>query len=301
MRYTYSHEHLDHEGNYNSCIHRFKPDEANAPPILLIHGSIEDSRIFYSSSGKGYAPFLAKNGFDVFVPDLPGKGKSRPSAAKNFKHGQKDFIDKDLNDYLNYIRKIHGEKPIRMGAHSWGGVLILAWYAKYGSGQKIGPMTFFGSKRRVGVIGLRRFFVLDLMWSGVGTLSTALSGYLPAKKLGFGSENEPADFYRETNKWVYSKNWIDPESEDNIAERLKTLDLPPILFFSAIKDFVLGHPRDVERLMQETGSESASHLLLAKHLGNLKDYNHIDMLTAPECPEDHFRLAVHWLKTGNLK
>lgn len=301
MKYAYSFEHLEHGGNYNSCMHRFKPDDESALPILLIHGSIEDSRIFYSSSGKGYAPFLARNGFDVFVPDLPGKGKSRPPAGSEFKHSQQDFIEKDFNDYLSHIRKFYPEKEVRMGAHSWGGVLILAWYARFGKNQDLGPMTFFGSKRRVGVMNLRRFFVLDLMWSGVGSLSTALAGFLPAKKLGFGSQNEPADFYRETNKWVYSKNWIDPSSGENIAERLKKLNLPPILFFSAIKDFVLGHPTDVERLMQETGSDKAEHVLLAKHLGNSRDYNHIDMLTAPECPEDHFRLALNWLKTGNLK
>ena len=29
-------------------------------PVLLLHGSIENGRIFYSESGKGFAPWLAE-------------------------------------------------------------------------------------------------------------------------------------------------------------------------------------------------------------------------------------------------
>jgi predicted alpha/beta hydrolase len=282
-------------------MHRFQPNSEKGIPILLVHGSIEDSRIFHSSSGKGLAPYLAKRGFDVFAPDLPGKGKSVPPAGTKLKHSQSDFIHRDLGDYLAYIRTFYPGEKIRFGAHSWGGVLILAWYAEYGKAHETGNMVFFGSKRRIAVKSARRFFAIDLMWSGVGQLTTALAGYLPAKKLRFGSANEPAQFYLQTNKWVYSVEWTDPETGKNIPELLRNKKVPPILYFAAIKDHVLGNPSDVEKLMNETGSDEAAFVLLAKHNGNARDYNHIDMLTAPECPEDHFPLAEHWLKTGNLQ
>lgn len=282
-------------------MHRFRASSKQGIPILLIHGSIEDSRIFHSSSGKGFAPYLAKKGFDVFAPDLPGKGKSIPKVGKDLNHSQSDFIHRDLTDYLSFIRRFYPEEKIRFGAHSWGGVLILAWYALYGNPNQIGNMVFFGSKRRVAVKSARRFFVLDLMWSGLGKLSTAIAGYLPARSLRFGSENEPAEFYRQTNEWVYSKKWIDHQSGKDIARLLRSKSIPPVLYVAAIKDHVLGNPTDVERLMVETGSDETSFLLLAKNNGNMRDYNHIDMLTAPECPEDHFPLAALWLKSGILK
>jgi len=296
----YSSDFIRHPGGYSSCMHRYRPAAGSGAPVLLIHGSIEDSRIFHSASGKGFAPFLAKSGFDVFIPDLPGKGMSRPKVKEGLRHGQTEFIHLDLPDYFSYIKRYYPDRKVQLGAHSWGGVLILAWYALYGQKDEVGNMVFFGSKRRISVKTLRRFFVIDLMWTGMGNLSTSLAGFLPAKKLGFGSENEPAEFYRQTNKWVYSKEWIDGKTGADIPRLLKSKGLPPILYFAAIKDRVLGNPLDVERLMNEAGGDEDAFVLLSKHHGNAKDYNHIDMLTASECPEDHFPMAVNWLNTGNL-
>ena len=62
-------------------------NQLNAPPALMIHGSVENGRIFYSNSGKGFAPFLASKGFDVFVPDLRGRGNSIPAISQNTNYG----------------------------------------------------------------------------------------------------------------------------------------------------------------------------------------------------------------------
>jgi predicted alpha/beta hydrolase len=282
-------------------MHRFSPTAGSGIPVLLIHGSIENSRIFYSSSGKGFAPFLSQEGFDVFVPDLPGKGQSTPKAAKDFEHSQQQFIDDDFNDYISYIRSFYPTAKIRLGGHSWGGVLALAWYAKFGASETTGPMVFFGSKRRLATKSLSRMFMIDIMWSAVGKLSTSLVGYLPAMKLKMGSDNEPAQFYRETAKWVRSDDWHDLQSREDLAAMLQSKDLPPALFFAGINDKVLGNPLDVKRLMAETGSDLNTFILLSKKNGHAKDYDHIDMLTARTCPEDHFPRAAEWLKAGNLK
>ncbi|MCZ4407640.1 alpha/beta fold hydrolase [Cryomorphaceae bacterium 1068] len=301
MKERYSSELIQHPKGYQTCIHRFTPNEGCGIPVLLIHGSIENSRIFYSASGKGFAPFLAQKGFDVFVPDLPGKGKSTPKAARGFEHSQQQFIDGDFNDYIRYIRSFYPTKKIRVGGHSWGGVLALAWYAKFGTTETIGPMVFFGSKRKLATRSLSRLFMIDIMWSAVGNLSTSMMGYLPAVKLKMGSDNEPAHFYRETAKWVRSAKWCDFQTGEDMAAKLQCKTLPPALFFAGINDKVLGNPQDVRRLMAETGGDSTEFILLSKKNGNHKDYDHIDMLTARTCPEDHFPMAAEWLTAGNLK
>lgn len=38
--------------------------------VLLLHGAIENGKIFYTEKNKGFAPFLAKNGYNCFVADL---------------------------------------------------------------------------------------------------------------------------------------------------------------------------------------------------------------------------------------
>jgi pimeloyl-ACP methyl ester carboxylesterase len=60
-------------------------------PVLL-HGAIENGRIFYSRSGRGLAPFLAREGFDAFVADLRGRGDSQPPIGPRSSHGQTESI-----------------------------------------------------------------------------------------------------------------------------------------------------------------------------------------------------------------
>jgi len=277
-----------------SAVHRFRTDDSKTP-VLLIHGSMESSRIFYSKSGKGFAPFIARSGFDVFAIDIAGKGQSKPIASKKISHSQADFIHRDMIKYLSYIRDFYPDVPIRIGAHSWGGVLALAWYAHYGTLENTGPMVFFGTKRRIGVFHLKRVFMVDVMWSGLGYISGALLGYVPTGKLKLGIEDEPHGFFKETNHWVYSKKWMDKKTGKDISKLLRGKEKPPILHFAGVKDAVLGNPLDVERLIKETGDENTEMVLLGKANGNFKDYGHNDMLTAKEAPEDHFEIAANWL------
>lgn len=289
--------HIDLGGGLHSAVHRFNGGGA---PVLMIHGSIEDSKIFHSRSGKGFAPFLAKAGYDVFAPDLAGKGASRPKIARGFDHSQRDFLERDLNLYAEAIRRIHPEAPLRAAAHSWGGVLLLAWMARFAKDIPLGPAVFFASKRRISVMGARRLFMVDAVWSLAGIAATEVKGYLPAKSMGMGSENEPSTFYKQVNRWVYSKAWKDPVDGFDYGKALRNTVLPPVLYFAGKADKVLGHPKDVRRLAEETGAENSKFVLLGKHTGNLRDYGHIDLLTARECPEDHFPAALKWYRDGHL-
>ena len=63
---------------------------------------------------------------------------------------------------------------------------------------------------------------------------------------------------------------------------------------SAKADKVLGHPTDVRRFSAEMGS-ATRHTRLGRDNGNRLDYDHINMLTAPQAEEDHFPQILDWL------
>ena len=80
-------------------------ENAEGEPVFMIHGSIENGKIFYSKSGKGYAPYMASQGYDVFVVDLQGRGESTPTMNKNSHYGQLDVIKTDMPACIKKIQE----------------------------------------------------------------------------------------------------------------------------------------------------------------------------------------------------
>ena len=279
-------------------LKRFQPAQHKGI-VFMVHGSVENGRVFYSSSGKGIAPYLAKNGFDVFVVDLRGKGKSRPAVGKNSKHGQYEAITEDIPACIDYIKNTTGKTSLHLLAHSWGGVLCLCWFARYHSSVNIQSMVFMGTKRKIYIKSWEKRWKVDFFWNIIGNVASEIKGYLPAKSLRFGSDNEPKQFYKETNQWVYSDEWIDPRDGLNYKQALKNLNVPPILSLTGVQDTVLGNPYDVQFLMQEANAHDHRYVEVGKKYGFKHDYGHIDILTHPDAPTDHFPLVLDWLNTHN--
>ena len=105
--------------------------EADGPPILLVHGVMADGRIFYSDSGKGLAHFLADAGYDVFVADLRGRGRSTPKIDASSRHGLTEIICQDLPALHAAIHQLKGGQRLHWMAHSWGGVHMSSCLLRY--------------------------------------------------------------------------------------------------------------------------------------------------------------------------
>ena len=53
-------------------------------------------QIFYTEKGKGLGCYLAEQGFDVYVLDLRGRGKSTPLINAESDYGQHEAITHDI-------------------------------------------------------------------------------------------------------------------------------------------------------------------------------------------------------------
>ena len=88
--------------------------------------------------------------------------------------------------------------------------------------------------------------------------------------------------------------WQDPHDGFAYDEAASRVQWPPLWMISARADKVLGHPIDVRRFSTEMGSLTR-HTRLGLDNGNRLDYDHINMLTAPQAQEDHFPQILAWL------
>lgn len=270
---------------------------APAPPVLMLHGAIENGRIFYSESGKGLAPYLARNGYDVFVIDLRGHGKSTPPIDHTSRFGQTEAITEDIPACVEAVKRLCGRAPQQWIAHSWGGVLFSSVLARFPAyTELVGSMVYFGSKRTIRVWNIQRLLKVDLVWKWLCPLACRIAGYLPARLLRIGSDNETTKTYRQSAAWVRNDAWVDSDDGFDYGAAVRKISLPPIWYIAAVNDHALGHPRDVRNFMDSAGRQECRYTLLSRISGNQLDYDHINMLTHPEAENDHFPLVLRWLR-----
>lgn len=273
--------------------------DKKGPPVLMLHGSIENNRVFYSENGKGLAPYLASYGYDVFAANMRGRGKGEPSISKDSSFGQTEEIIEDIPAFMNKIIEIKGDVKQYWIAHSWGGVLMSShlarapWHVDH-----VQAMVYFGSKRYVNAINFTRLFQIDLFWRWICRIIALRKGYLDGSKLplNVGSDKETIKTHLHCKLWATRDKWIDPDDGFDYGQAIKNVKLPPILYFAAANDRCLGHPKDVIRFVKESKQENHKYILLSKKNGNLHNYDHISMLTHTDAVNDHFPFVLKWLR-----
>lgn len=274
---------------------RFQPERIHGLPILCWHGAIESGRIFHSRSGKGMAPWLARQGHEVMVIDQRGRGSASPRPARGVSFSQREVIIDEVATALATCLNLSGQSRCHIMAHSWGGVLIAAHLARVPSSrERVASQVYFGTKRRVRVQNPSKWLYIDLIWKGLAPLARRMCGYLPARSLRWGSDDEYAASHADSVAWVRETAWRDPEDGFDYAAALAHGGLPPTLHLAGHRDRALGHPRDVTRFVEECGPHRHAVRVLGCENGQGRDYGHLDMLTHPDAVKDVYPQALAW-------
>lgn len=271
--------------------------EADGPPVLLVHGVMADGRIFYSDRGKGLAHFLADAGYDVFIADLRGRGLSTPKIDAMSRHGQTEIICQDLPALHAAIFKLKGGQRLHWMAHSWGGVHMSSCLLRYPQlASQVASLVYFGSKRSIGVRNLRKWLEVDLVWNIAARWLIRCYGYLPARRMGLGADDETEKSHRQSKRWAKLRPWVDSDDGFDYGAAARQVSLPPALYFAARNDPCRGHVEDVRRFRDESGPHLSRLRLLGRAAGHWHDYDHVSLLTHPDAPADHFPLVLDWLR-----
>ncbi len=264
-------------------------------PVLMLHGTIENGKIFYTESGKGLACYLAEQGFDVYVADFRGKGQSKPAIKNKQNHGQHEMITRDIPKFIDFITE-RSQQKLHVVCHSWGGIVLASCLVRFPEClSQVASNVCFGTKRRVLVKGMNKFLKVDLVWKTLAPYLAKRRGYLDAKRLKLGADSETLSFIEQSVAWVKPGIWRDPIDGFDYQAASKNITWPATWHITGVKDKVLGHAHDVQAFIAESYNKQAKFSLLAKNSGNAVDYDHIDILTHPQALNDHFPSVVQWV------
>lgn len=281
--------------HYQLHIRRLMPLAEPVGVVLMLHGAIENGRIFYSTSGKGLGCYLADHGFAVYCADFAGRGRSLPHSSSGFDHSQQQLICQDIPALLQHVWQTH-QQPIHMIAHSWGGVLAAASLSRHPELlQQVRSKVCFGSKRKIHGKSLEKRLKVDLVWNRFGSWLARKHGYFPARRWRIGADDEPRQFLADCIHWIQADDFVDCSDGFDYAAAAQQVRWPPLWHFVAERDRVLGHPDDVQAFIAEAGQQQTKLTRLGSSAGALLDYDHISMLTHPKAVQDHFPRLVHWL------
>ncbi|OUS23681.1 hypothetical protein A9Q99_26960 [Gammaproteobacteria bacterium 45_16_T64] len=271
---------------------------SNAPPVLMLHGLLEDGTVFYSRSKRGLAYSMASAGFDVYIPDLRGKGRSWPHLSEILQYRVYDAVTSDIPTLLEAISTHCGSAPKFWVAHGWGGVLLtsfLARYPQYRSGTL--GLVYFGTRRVASTQNLQRRVFVDALWGWLAGAVSKLRGFIPGGLLKMGPSDEFSSMRSENIAWMQGASWVDPSDKFDYGAALSEgLEYPPSLYIASKSDLTYGNPRDVSEFMREVGSHNGRLIILDKEGGSQHNYRHSTMLTHPDAATDHFPLVLSWME-----
>jgi pimeloyl-ACP methyl ester carboxylesterase len=283
-------------------VREFHPSDKQAyTPVLMIHGAISNSRIFGSPSGRGLGPWLAQEGLRTFAADLRGRGQSTPPIGPHSLHGQYE----DIHDIARLIQFVQAEcpgVPIHLLGHSWGGELLASALARFPELRAhIASITMLAVKRSIAVFNREKLAKIDLFWMRLAPRIAAVTGYLPARALRAGSDNETCAYLQQSSQWIRPGAWVDPVDGFDYQAASQAAKMPPILSLVGSADQCLGHPQDVARFMAEISPDPIHPVILSRANGYQRDYHHTDILTHPDAPADHFPHILRWIQQNSAK
>ncbi len=266
-------------------------------PVFMLHSSMQDSSTFYSENGKGLARYLAQRGFDVYVADLRGKGKSWPQIGAKSNFGSHQAINEDIPALLQKIVSKRGVVPQVWIGHGWGSVLLCSVYARYADQfAPVAKMVHFAARRRIQPSNKLKSLLFNVVLTKLAPVLVALHGYLPVRWLRLGVGNESAGSYADYMKWTVSPDWLDTVDGFNYGEAVRRQLLPSSFYFAAKGDQAWGDPVDVRDFIQELGPHDGRLMVLSRAGGNLQNYGHLEQLQHSDCERDHFPVLLTWLQ-----
>lgn len=260
--------------------------EARGVPVILLHGSFSNRRFWFSPRGIGLGAYLARAGFDVWVPEMRGHGLSPRN--RDYRYNRvADYARYDLPVIAAFVHEQAGQAPHWLG-HSLGGTtLAAALGGAYLDSALVASAAFFGTQVS------RTYWPLKIPpveWGGRVLLKRF--AHLSGSRLKRGPEDEPIGLAIESMRWFGLFGRFG-DKERNWWAGLADIQAPVLAVAGA------GDHQDpvwaCRKLFEQIGSTHKRFLCLGKEEG-FDNFGHVDMLVSKPAQAQVWPLVERWLR-----
>ncbi|MFZ5756066.1 MAG: alpha/beta fold hydrolase [Pseudomonadota bacterium] len=224
--------------------------------VVLLHGLFGDGSLFFRS-GDALACRLARAGFDVWVPDLRGKGRSWPALSREIlresHYGFHAAVTEDLATVLGLLREQAPDKPLYLVGHGTGGLLWLSFLARWPMVREmVRGLVLLGTAAEREPAGIGAALAWHLRDGALAAWRAYRHGVVTSPAMA-GDDGAPGveapRFHRELRVMLGRGHWCDPDDALDHAAALSALPFwPPTLLAAAERDAPWSGPESARRL-----------------------------------------------------
>lgn len=255
-------------------------------PVILLHGSFSNRRFWYSPKGIGLGAYLARAGFDVWIPEMRGHGLSARNQTYRYNRVA-DYARYDLPAIAAFVTEQSGQAAHWIG-HSLGGTtLAAALGGQYLSPDSVASVALFGSQVS------RTYWPLKfppVEWSSRLLLKSF--DHISGARFKRGPEDEPVGLALESLRWhgLFGR-FGDKDSHWWAGLRDVTV---PVLVVAGAGD----HQDPVwacRKLYDQIGSQQRKFICLGREQGFAENFGHVQMLVSKPAQHEVWPLVKDWL------
>lgn len=250
-------------------------------PVLLTHGTFSNAQVCTR-----LARYLAENGFDCWILELRGHGRSEAGAVDpDFER----FSEFDVPAALHAVRQKTKKEHLFWVGHSGGGLVLLMHLARHPEERaKVkGIVTLASQATEAGSTWAGRAKV------ALGALGNNLLGFAPGPPLRLGPENEFKGVMNQWFRWNWNGRWTGNDGFDYL-EALGQVEVPALCFAGGGDHFIAPY-RGCRRLYDALGSLDKRMALCAKSEGYGEDYSHSRIIASRRAQQEIWPTISEWL------
>jgi len=309
------------DDGWKIALHRYVR-RTDRKPVLLVHGLASNRHnMDFPIKGLSLAQHLWEEGWDTWVIELRGAGKSsRPSGFQWRKGWNADqYVLHDLPTAIRFILEKTSQTQLHWIGHSLGGLLIPPFINTHSADvlrsvvMAASPLTgipekFFKwinltdpflrflpmipNKILAKIIGLRP----NLMkWGPFAPLY--IKENMDDQTIRMGAkvalDDLPATLVRQFHRWMREPRFQSPETKIRYFMDFKKMKVPILMIAGSNDPFT--RASELRKVYDKVGTRKKMLVVFGKDYGHACDYSHWDIILGRHARREVYPLITHWL------